>query len=237
MQRSQFAGEYPQVLHIAEHHLADRAGDRAILDDGDPGHDRIVFADFLHVADFWFAGLGHDMHPRILNHVSDMFANCLFRVDVQKFAVSLVHHRHDPVLIDHDDTVKNTVDDRVQRTLKVFDLFQLGSDFLQLCNILKNRHRTDNLVILDDRRPLGHDLRVACLHLVRRLDDTGLEHPHQAGVWNHVIDRAADDIFRLHAGDRLGRRVKDRHVTSRVDRDDAIAHRVQNGLEFFGHRD
>ena len=196
-----------------------------------------MFADFLHVADFWFAGLGHDMHPRILNHVSDMFANCLFRVDAQKFAVRLVHHRHDPVLIDHDDTVKNTVDDRVQCALKVFDFFQLGSDFLQFGHVLEYRHRTDNLIIFDNRRPLGHDLRVACLHLVRRLDDTGLEHPHQAGVWNHVIDRASDDVFRLHAGDRLGRRVKDRHVAGRVDRDNAVAHRVQDRLEFFGHRD
>ena len=150
LERSQFAGQNPQIFDIAENHLANRAGNSPIFDDGDPGHDRIVFADFLHITNFRLAGLRYNMHPGILNHIRDMFADRLFGINIQKFTVSLIHHCNNAIFIHYDNAIKDAVDDGIQCAFKILDFFQFRSYFLQFGYILKNRHRPDNLIILDD---------------------------------------------------------------------------------------
>ena len=195
-----------------------------------------MFTDFLHVADLRLAGLGHNMHACIFNHIGDVFPYRFFGVRIQKLPIGVIHHGHIAVFVDHDNTVENTVDDRIQRALQIFDLFEFRGNFLQFGDILKNRHSADNFIVFYNRRPFGNDLRIAELNFLVQLNHAGLQNIHESGgVRHHIVDGTPHDIFRLHAGDHLGRRIENGHDAGRIDGHDAIACRVQNSFEFFGH--
>ena len=150
LQGCQLSGQHPQILDIPEHHLADGAGHFPIFENGNPGHHRVMLADFLHVADLRLAGLRHDMHAGIFNDIGDMPTDRLLWIRMQKFSVSVIHHRHIAVFVDHHNAVENTVDDRIKSTFKVLDFFKFGRHLLQFGNVLKNGDGADNFVVFDD---------------------------------------------------------------------------------------
>ena len=220
--------QLPELLHGLEDHPPVRPDDPVAVFQGDPVDDQGAAVDRLPLADLRHAGLRHDVHPGVLDHLRRMLPHGLGDRGPVEPGVLLADHRDDPVGVDDHHPLPGAGEHLLEGADQGPRGIELPRHLLHLGHVLEDGHGADQFPVPEDRGPVRDDGPGA-----DRLGSSRLRLPrpqdvHQPRIRDDGEEALPEGLSLLHAEEARRGVVEDEDRPLPVDGDHAVGHRIED---------